>query len=124
MTRCCRTFRALARLGKQLAAESEGAALDVAVTVEGAVRPVRPNVRYEIFQAAAEALRNAFQHSRGTRIEVELSMRERVALAGGTLTVWSAPDCGTEVEFIVPASAAYAAPVVSSALDPDEAGAH
>ena len=148
----------LARLGKELAAESEGAALAVAVTVEGAVRSVRPNVRYEIFQAAAEALRNAFQHSRGTRIEVELSyearqlrlrirddgrginhnviaaggrgghfglrgMRERVALVGGKLTVWSAPDSGTEVEFIVPASAAYAPPAVLSAFGPNEAPA-
>jgi PAS domain S-box-containing protein len=134
----------IARLGKELAAECEGAALAVAVTVEGAVRPLRPNLRYEVFQAAAEALRNAFKHSRGTRIEVELwyearhfrlrirddgrginpnvvasggrdghfglrGMHERAALVGGKLTVWSAPDSGTEIELIVPASAAYAA---------------
>ena len=34
-------------------------------------------------------------------------MRERAALAGGKLTLWSAPDAGMEVELIVPASRAY-----------------
>jgi PAS domain S-box-containing protein len=135
----------IARLGKEIAAEAESPAPAVAVTVEGAVRPLRPNLRYEIFQMAGEALRNAFQHSHGTRIEVELwydarhfrlrirddgcgidprviaaggrdghfglrGMHERATLAGGKLTLWSAPDSGTEVELIVPASAAYAPP--------------
>jgi ligand-binding sensor domain-containing protein/signal transduction histidine kinase len=36
-------------------------------------------------------------------------MRERAKLAGGKLTVWSAPDSGTEVELLIPGSAAYAA---------------
>jgi signal transduction histidine kinase len=36
-------------------------------------------------------------------------MRERAELAGGTLTVWSAPDSGTEVELVISASKAYAA---------------
>jgi signal transduction histidine kinase len=137
----------IARLGKKLAAESESPPLAVGVTVEGAVRPLRPNLRYEIFQVATEALRNAVQHSRGTRIEVELryearhfrlrirddgrgidakviaaggrgghfglrGMHERAAVVGGKLEVWSAPDSGTEVELIVPASAAYAPPFV------------
>ncbi len=34
-------------------------------------------------------------------------MRERAALAGGKLTLWSAPDAGMEVELIIPASRAY-----------------
>jgi len=135
----------IARLGKEIAAEAKSPAPAVAVTVEGAVRPLRPNLRYEIFQMAGEALRNAFQHSHGTRIEVELwyearhfrlrirddgrgidprviaaggrdghfglrGMHERATLAGGKLTLWSAPDSGTEVELIVPASAAYPPP--------------
>jgi signal transduction histidine kinase len=37
-------------------------------------------------------------------------MRERAELIGGKLTVWSAPDSGTEVELSVPASHAYATP--------------
>ncbi|HUP07859.1 MAG TPA: ATP-binding protein, partial [Caldimonas sp.] len=36
-------------------------------------------------------------------------MRERAALIGGRLTVWSAVDGGTEVELTVPAANAYAA---------------
>jgi hypothetical protein len=36
-------------------------------------------------------------------------MRERAALAGGKLTLWSAPDAGMEVELIIPASRAYPA---------------
>ncbi len=34
-------------------------------------------------------------------------MRERAALAGGKLTLWSAPKAGMEVELVVPASRAY-----------------
>jgi signal transduction histidine kinase len=67
----------IARLGKELAAAAESPAPAVAVTVEGTVRPLRPNSRYEIFQVAAETLRNAFKHSRGTRIEVELCYEAR-----------------------------------------------
>ena len=92
---------------------------------------------------AMEALRNVFQHSLATQVEVELcydarefrlrvrddgqgidpqilagggreghfglrGMRERAKLAGGKLTLWSAPDSGTEVELLIPGSAAYA----------------
>ena len=35
-------------------------------------------------------------------------MRERAKLIGGKLTVWTAPGSGTEIEFSVPASHAYA----------------
>jgi len=42
------------------------------VIVEGVRRRKRPIVRDEIYRIAAEALRNAFQHSQGTEIEVEL----------------------------------------------------
>jgi signal transduction histidine kinase len=37
-------------------------------------------------------------------------MRERADLAGGKLTVWSAPGTGTELQVAIPASRAYAAP--------------
>ena len=36
-------------------------------------------------------------------------MRERAALIGGKLTVWSEVEAGTEVELRVPASTAYTA---------------
>ncbi|HUA26772.1 MAG TPA: two-component regulator propeller domain-containing protein [Steroidobacteraceae bacterium] len=36
-------------------------------------------------------------------------MRERAKLIGGTLTVWTAPESGTEIELTVPATHAYAA---------------
>jgi len=36
-------------------------------------------------------------------------MRERAALAGGKLALWSAPNAGMEVELIIPASRAYPA---------------
>jgi signal transduction histidine kinase len=36
-------------------------------------------------------------------------MRERAELLGGTLTVWSERDSGTEVELIIPAGQAYTA---------------
>lgn len=42
------------------------------VEVEGARRPLCPMVTDEVYRIATEALRNAFQHSHGTRIEVEL----------------------------------------------------
>ena len=35
-------------------------------------------------------------------------MRERATLIGAKLTVWSEVDAGTEVEFSVPGSTAYA----------------
>jgi len=35
-------------------------------------------------------------------------MKERAALVGGKLTIWSEVDNGTEIELIIPASKAYA----------------
>ena len=46
-------------------------------------------------------------------------MRERAALAGGKLTVWSSPGAGTEVELTIPASHAYAAGRSSDRPDTD-----
>lgn len=133
----------IARLARELAAERQGGAPPtVRVEVQGTVRPLHPIERDETFRIAAEAMRNAVHHSRGTQIEVELrydarefrlrvrddgcgmdanvlaqgdraghfglrGMRERAALAGGKLTLWTAPEAGMEVELIIPASRAY-----------------
>jgi signal transduction histidine kinase len=62
---------AIETLGNDLAAQratSHGASL----RVEGTVRPLHPIVRDEIYRIAGEALRNAFQHSQGTQIEIQL----------------------------------------------------
>jgi len=64
---------AIMRLGHELAAgQPAGSARTVRVQVEGIARDLHPIIRDEIFRVAAEALRNAAQHSRGTRVEVEL----------------------------------------------------
>jgi signal transduction histidine kinase len=126
----------------QTTAGTESRAIDTQVHVEGEPRNLHPIVRDEVYRIAGEVLRNAFQHSQATQIEVELhytvrqfrlrirdngqgidpqillaggreghfglrGMRERAELAGGKLTVWSAPGSGTEVEVTIPASRAY-----------------
>jgi signal transduction histidine kinase len=146
--------QAISRLAEELSrsrpssepsAGSAPQAIDIRVQAVGESRRLHPIIRDEIYRIAAEALRNALQHSQATQIEVELSydvrefrlqvrddgegidpqllasegraghfglrgMRERAELAGGKLTVWSAPGTGTELEAAIPASRAYAAP--------------
>ena len=64
---------AIVRLGKELAAAHSGVdAPSVQVAVEGTVRDLHPIVRDEVFRVGAEALRNVFQHSHATQVEVEL----------------------------------------------------
>lgn len=53
-------------------AGSELQRIAFSVIVEGATRHLQPIVRDEVYKIATEALRNAFQHSHGTQIEVEL----------------------------------------------------
>lgn len=67
----------IARLGhelvRELGHEHGGRTLPtISVTVTGSERPVRANLRYDLYRVAGEALRNAYRHSCGTRIEVEL----------------------------------------------------
>ena len=47
------------------------------LVVEGASRHLHPIVRGEVYRIAKEGLRNAFQHSHGTQIEVELRYHVR-----------------------------------------------
>lgn len=51
-------------------------------------------------------------------------MRERAQLAGGSLTVWSALDAGTEVELRIPAVHAYRSPAPSRPWSPREIFRH
>jgi len=64
---------AIETLRDDLAAEQATIhAASLRLDVKGAVRPLHPIVRDEIYRIAGEALRNAFQHSQGTQIGVEL----------------------------------------------------
>ena len=51
---------------------SAGSDLEFRVIVEGAVRPLHPLIRDEIYRIGREALTNAFRHSHADTIEVEL----------------------------------------------------
>lgn len=66
-------------------------------------RDLRPQVRDNGVGIDARALADGGQPGhRGLP-----GMRERAELIGGKLTVWSAPDSGTEIEFRLPAALAY-----------------
>jgi signal transduction histidine kinase len=56
----------------QAAEGSPARPIDIHLNIDGLTKRLHPIVRDEIYRIAAEALRNAVQHSRGTRIEVEL----------------------------------------------------
>jgi PAS domain S-box-containing protein len=64
---------AIRTLGEGLRADpANSQAASLRVEVEGAVRALHPIVRDEVYRIAGEAMRNAFQHSRGTHIGVDL----------------------------------------------------
>lgn len=56
-------------VGKQLATNEPR---DYRVIVEGTQRPLRPIIRDEVYRIGREAVVNAFRHSQGSKIEVEL----------------------------------------------------
>ena len=67
--------KAVQALGEDLAAHqtaTNGIAATFAVEVEGAPQDVHPILRDEIYRITAEAVRNAFNHARARRIEVEI----------------------------------------------------
>jgi signal transduction histidine kinase len=61
----------------QPGAGSEPRPIAFGLVVEGGRRHLHPIVRCEVYRIAKEALRNAFQHSHGTQIEVELRYHVR-----------------------------------------------
>lgn len=54
--------------------------MDVAFSVVGSAKEMHPIVRDEIYRIGYEAIRNACQHSGGSRLEVELSYSQDLAL--------------------------------------------
>ncbi len=56
-------------VGKQFATNGPR---DYRVIVQGIQRPLRPIIRDEVYRIGREALANAFRHSQGNKIEVEL----------------------------------------------------
>jgi signal transduction histidine kinase len=68
---------AIRAIGEELSAENTNQNAAVfRVEVEGTSRNLHPIMRDEVYRIAAEALRNAFRHAQGRRIEVELRYDE------------------------------------------------
>jgi signal transduction histidine kinase/ligand-binding sensor domain-containing protein len=63
---------AISTLGQELGTDSANHRPVLRVGVEGEARNLHPILRDEIYKIAAEALRNAFHHSRARQIEVEI----------------------------------------------------
>jgi signal transduction histidine kinase/ligand-binding sensor domain-containing protein len=63
---------AISTLGQELGTDSANHRPAFRVAVEGEARNLHPILRDEIYKIAAEALRNAFRHSRARQIEVEI----------------------------------------------------
>jgi ligand-binding sensor domain-containing protein/signal transduction histidine kinase len=69
---------AITTLGQELAGgETNPNAAEFHVQVEGTTRDLHPILRDEVYRIAGEAVRNAFEHARARRIEVEIRYDER-----------------------------------------------
>jgi signal transduction histidine kinase len=62
----------ISTLGQELTTESTNQRPAFRVAVEGEARDLHPILRDEVYKIGAEALRNAFRHSRAKRVEVEI----------------------------------------------------
>lgn len=63
---------AISTLGEELTTDSANHRPAFRVAVEGEAQNLHPILRDEVYKIAAEALRNAFRHSCGKRVEVEI----------------------------------------------------
>jgi signal transduction histidine kinase len=63
---------AISTLGQELTKDATDHRPAFHVAVEGETRSLHPILRDEVYKIAAEALRNAFRHSRAKRVEVEI----------------------------------------------------
>jgi signal transduction histidine kinase len=57
-----------------------GSLMDIAVSVEGDAKELHPIVRDEVYRIGYEAIRNAFLHSGGSRLDVKLVYNHDLAL--------------------------------------------
>lgn len=72
--------QAMTALGQELGVAHDGemGSATFRVSVEGRPRELHPILRDDIYRIAREALRNAFQHARANKIEVEITYSERL----------------------------------------------
>ena len=112
-------------------------AIEIAFASHNLPRPVAADISLCLFRVLQEGLINAAKHSDTSRIEVELrgtpgvidlsirdfgsgfsvgapneglglvSMRERVAMVGGTFSIASTPQSGTEINVRIPTAAGH-----------------
>ena len=69
------TTRADTDLARQLAAEAANAAdpkVAFRLAIQGEIRELRPMIRYEVFRIGSEAIANAFRHSGGSSVGLEV----------------------------------------------------
>ena len=131
-------IEALIESGEELA-QGQDALFSLAVV--GTPQTLNPIVCNEAYRIAQEAISNAFRHSNGSEIDVEVTysserlslrvcdngrgmsedilasgraghwglsgMRERAQKIGATLSLWSRPGGGTEIDLSVPSKIAY-----------------
>jgi ligand-binding sensor domain-containing protein/signal transduction histidine kinase len=65
-------------LGEELVAKGadQKEPMEFRIVIEGSAYALRPNLHAEVFRIAREALRNAFNHSRGRLVETEMAYTE------------------------------------------------
>jgi ligand-binding sensor domain-containing protein/signal transduction histidine kinase len=68
---------AIRTVGEELAAAGSQSSPSFEVVVQGKPRNLHPVLRDEVYRIGAEALRNAFQHARARRVEVEIGYGEK-----------------------------------------------
>jgi signal transduction histidine kinase len=66
----------MAACGKDLAQYQSDQGIAFTIAVEGTAQPLDPIVRDEIYQIGREAVVNAFRHSQGSKIEVEITFSQ------------------------------------------------
>ena len=79
---------AIKTLGEELIAQCmQTPPVEFRVEISGTPTALRPLARDEIYRIAGESLRNAFRHSRATRIEVDFYYEARECGCGYVTTV-------------------------------------